>query len=91
MLNSMSERKLYYYATQINLPQATQNITGHCGLSLLYQMFRNITAKYCTSATGAVGVISLCLCPMTISALYYVHEIYNGIYVSLYVHKNFVK
>lgn len=45
MLNSMSERKLYYYATQINLPQATQNITGYSGLSYLYQMFRSITEK----------------------------------------------
>jgi hypothetical protein len=30
MLNNMSERRLYYYATQINLPQATQSIIGYC-------------------------------------------------------------
>jgi hypothetical protein len=41
----MSERKLYYYATQINLPQATKNITGYCNLSDLYQLFRCIVSK----------------------------------------------
>ena len=91
MLNNMSERELYYYATQINLPQATQNITGYCGLSYLYFLFCCISEKYYTSATGDVGAISLCLCTMIINSLHYVHEIYNIIYVRCYVHKNFLK